>query len=192
MAKIAEHEAEIASLQRQVAQQKDRARALLGLGRTQGARLNEHFQPLLETSARSLRSLVLSRRLATRASWTEDGWEAWEPDVLGVYELSSLRYGELKDERGSSPVILPALVPFIGQDRTVIINSGSASAAAGLSLLQSFVVRTAILLPHQATYTLLDPAGNGAAYPMRRMLPQVQPLSDDVRRDLDPEIAHIR
>jgi S-DNA-T family DNA segregation ATPase FtsK/SpoIIIE len=89
-------------------------------------------------------------------------------------------------------VILPALVPFIGQDHTIIVNSGGASASAGISLLQSLVVRTAILLPHQATYTLLDPAGNGAAYPMRRMLPQVQPLSDDVRRDLDPEIAHIR
>ncbi|MBM4430000.1 MAG: DNA translocase FtsK [Chloroflexi bacterium] len=192
MAKIAEHEAEIASLQRQIAQRKDRARALVTLGRAQGAKLNEYFQPPLETTAASLRSLILSRRPVTRAGWTEDCWGSWQPDVIPVNELAMLRYGDLLEERGVSNVTLPAFVPFIGQNSTVIINSGGTSAAAGLSLLQSIVVRTALMLPHQATYTLLDPAGNGAAYPMQRLLPQIQPLSDDVRRDLDSEIAHIR
>jgi DNA segregation ATPase FtsK/SpoIIIE, S-DNA-T family len=41
------------------------------------------------------------------------------------------------------------------------------------------------MLPHQSRYTLIDPVGSGAAFPMQRYLPFVREPSDDIRRDLD-------
>jgi S-DNA-T family DNA segregation ATPase FtsK/SpoIIIE len=53
-------------------------------------------------------------------------------------------------------------------------------------------MRTALMLPHQARYTLLDLAGAGVAFPMRRYLPLVSDTSSDVRRDLDSVMSEIQ
>lgn len=192
MAKIPEHEAEIASLRRQIAGRQARVHALRRLARSQGQLLDAHFQPQFDSAHQKLTALLQSRSLAVHAGWQGDSFARWLPESIGVNELAYLRCGDLVEERGATPVNLPAFLPFIGQNRTIVINSGGATAEFGQEVLRGLVTRTALLLPHQATYTLLDPAGNGAAYPMRRFLPQVQPISDDVRRDLEPEIAHIR
>lgn len=92
----------------------------------------------------------------------------------------------------SPEVAVPVCAPFIGANRVIIIQSDNGRADQGQQMLQALLVRTALLLGHQAIYTLIDPAGAGGAFPMRRVLPSVQQNSDDVRRDLDVVSAEIR
>lgn len=88
---------------------------------------------------------------------------------------------------------IPAYVPFIGCNKTIIIRTkGASTAKRGEELLQSLVIRTALMLPHQTAYVLLDPAGSGRAFPMQRYLPMVQENSGDVRRDLDKVLQDIQ
>jgi len=83
-------------------------------------------------------------------------------------------------------------VPFIGAHKTIIIQSNGTTTEMGVELLQSLLVRTALMLPHQTYYTLLDPATNGLAFPMRRYLPLVRENSSDVRRDLEQVLQDIQ
>ncbi|HBB89480.1 MAG TPA: DNA translocase FtsK, partial [Blastocatellia bacterium] len=96
----------------------------------------------------------------------------------------------LVEQRSNGAFRIPGYIPFIGLNKTIIISGGKVEEAA--ALMQSLIVRTALMLPHQARYTLLDPAGNGIAFPMRRFLPHVQEHSGDVRRDLDQVILQIQ
>lgn len=103
-----------------------------------------------------------------------------------------IRVGELTETRANYGFGIPAYVPFIGQSKTIIVRSGEKTVQQGAALLQSLIIHTALMLPHQARYTLLDPAGNGIAFPMRRYLPQVQESTGDVRRDLDQVTVNIQ
>ena len=76
-------------------------------------------------------------------------------------------------------------MPFIGQNSPLIIHSDAATAEQGAELLQSLVVRIALMLPYRARFTFVDPAGAGLAFPMRRHLPHVRENSGDARRDLE-------
>ena len=106
-------------------------------------------------------------------------------------EETRIRIGDLIESRSNEDFVIPAYIPFIGQGKTVIIKSGR-NPERGASLLQSLAIRSALMLPHQARYTLLDPAGAGIAFPMRRYLPQVQENTADIRRDLDQVTANIQ
>ncbi|HKR11584.1 MAG TPA: FtsK/SpoIIIE domain-containing protein [Pyrinomonadaceae bacterium] len=103
-----------------------------------------------------------------------------------------MRAGDLVEQRSNGGFSLPGYIPFIGMNKTIIITGSGDAVQASAALMQSVLVRTALMLPHQARYTLLDPAGHGIAFPMRRFLPMVQEHSGDVRRDLDQVIAQIQ
>lgn len=124
------------------------------------------------------------RRLAER---TEDlNWNDSIPSIIRIGDMVENR------KNGVLKFSVPGFAPFIGQNKTVIIETKGNLYEAGLGLLQSLLLRTALMLPHQTAYTLLDPAGNGAAFPMRRHLPQVRENSGDARRDLERVIQDIQ
>jgi len=98
-----------------------------------------------------------------------------------------IRLGEYTESRSDrlTSFNIQHYVPFIGSNSTLIIVSDDNTAVQAIALLQSLAVRTALMLPHQARYTLIDPVGSGAAFPMQRYLPFVRETGDDIRRDLD-------
>jgi DNA segregation ATPase FtsK/SpoIIIE, S-DNA-T family len=179
--------------------------------------MNTHGVRLLKSSPTSLgccsfHAQSTAEYLATQpppavGSWQSPAWDSWQADAL--LEHSLLRTGELRELRGSGTAgptyvptearetghdgfVIPAHIPFIGQNRAIIVRCGSDTADRGLAVLQSLLVRTTAMLPHQARYTLLDPAGHGIAFPMRRYLPLVRESTGDVRRDLDGVIVDIQ
>jgi len=93
-------------------------------------------------------------------------------------------YVESRSDRLTS-FSIPHYAPLIGSNSTLVIISDDNTADQAIALLQSLAVRTALMLPHQARYTLIDPVGSGAAFPMQRYLPFVRETGDDIRRDLD-------
>lgn len=180
-----------------------RAAGLLELGRLNRSKLAGYFESFLKANAGLVRGFFDRAAVHDVADWNDPRWTAWNPeeaaDVLTlqgpllVSERSRIRVGDLQEHsNGELTFQAPAYAPFIGQKRTVIIRTSAASADLGLSLLQSLLIRTALLLPHQSSYLLLDPAGQGRAFPMQRYLPQVQEGSGDVRRDLEVVLQQIQ
>jgi DNA segregation ATPase FtsK/SpoIIIE, S-DNA-T family len=190
MPTIPELEAIIQQLQQELAEAQIKARSFFQHGKLYAQKLQDHFTPLLTSNHARLQALTAQWSVASKADWSSNLWQDWEPQSVDQWQW--LRYGSLLEQRSDNDFSFPAYAPFIGENKTIIIKSEKGAAKLGEALLQSLLVRTALMLPHQASYTLLDPAGNGTAFPMRKFLPQVRPNSDDVRRDLDQVIAEIR
>jgi S-DNA-T family DNA segregation ATPase FtsK/SpoIIIE len=187
---IASLEAENNRLQEQIRASHLRGQALLSHAQRQTEALKQYFTPNLDAGVAHLEELTDQLPLPMATEWSMDAWQSW--DVLPIPRIDLLRYGIMSESRAEGNLSLPAFVPFVGGNRSIIIRSSGNGVDAGRSLLQSLLVRTAFMLPHQASFLLLDPAGNGMAFPMRRFLPQVRPNSDDVRRDLDAVTGEIR
>jgi len=188
--RIGELQALIEKLNQEIQETQSKAKAYFEHGRRYTQKLEEYSAPMLEANSKKLRNLLANQPVTTLAGWNDKNWQAW--DVSTAREEAFIRIGELVETRADDGFLMPAYVPFIGRGKTIILKSGGNSVGEGVALLQSLLVRTALMLPHQARYTLLDPAGNGIAFPMRRYLPQVQESTGDVRRDLDQVTVQIQ
>lgn len=188
---IPEHQAAIAALQRQGDEARARLRALATLGAAAVAGLDAQAQQQLAANLDELAGADWDRLGHPGLDWGDDRWSAWQPRPSDRPE--ELRIGRIREQRSGTLLPLAATVPFIGAHGAFVIRSrGPDQAQAAESLLQSLVMRTAVMFPQQARYTLLDPAGNGMAFPMSGYLPRVTPGSGDVRRDLDEVIKEIQ
>lgn len=160
-----------------------------GVRRRQLEALDGFYAGQLARNAARLGEAVAAQPLPSVAAWDDPRWPDWW--LEGPNEDSQLRIGDLI-EAGGSGLVAPGCVPFLGRDRTVIVRTDEASAPLGAGLLQSLALRAALLLPGRVSYTLLDPAGSGQAFPIRRYLPRVRENSGDLRRDLDQILAEIQ
>lgn len=192
VAQIADRTRQIGELEARIADARADLQRLTRHGMDMGARAHAVVESELQQNATALAATWRERNAAEAVSWEDDAaWDGWQPEVTTNW--SRLRVGQMLDARDQTP-LGPHFVPFIGSGRTIVITTqgGDDAAARGHQLLLSVLVRSAALLPHQVKYTLLDPAGSGRAFPMARMLPNVEPSSADVRRDLDAVTEDIR
>ncbi len=181
-------ESQIAEEAMKLRQARLRAAALAAYGVQQADKIADYYDPLITTEYQQLRALLATMPADYVAGWDEASrWRDWVPTDL--HETPWLRVGDLKESPPSNRALVPGFLPFISQKKTIVIRAGGPSAGIGLSVLQSLIIRTALMLPHQARYTLLDPSGAGRAFPMRRYLPKVRESSGDVYRDLEEVIV---
>lgn len=198
--RIADIEASVYEKQKKAASVSARMRGLIRHGQMAAVGIEDYFAPQLAASLDRTLSVLRMYSQHLSAGWVAEQWSEWQPPVWDAESGTSdappslIRIGDYVETRGSraGQYRVPAFLPFLGQNRTIIIQSQGAQNGAGLALLQSILIRSALMLPHQATYTLLDPAGNGAAFPMRRHLASVRENSGDVRRDLERVIQDIQ
>lgn len=188
--KIEKLENRIQELKQDMQVKRESAGRLFHYAQQYTGEIDNYFQDLLLENADQLRALLAQQPLATTAGWQEEIWKEWNPATSR--ESEHIRIGDLVEERSGNQFVAPAYLPFIGSDSTIIIKCNEGSFQRAEHIMQSLVVRTALMLPHQARYTLLDPAGNGLAFPMQKLLPQVRKTSGDVRRDLDQVIKDIQ
>ena len=192
----AELEAKINNAKKEIKQYESHAQERFQHGQVYKQKANDYFTSLLLQNGEEIESFLtehLPPLVNGWIDWEEERWLSWKPTEAIL--APQIRIGENIEQRelnGLRPVSVPHYAPFISLNKTIIILSDDSTNEEGLALLQSLAIRTALMLPHQARYTLLDPAGNGAAFPMRRYLPQVRETGDDVRRDLDEVIKEIR
>ncbi len=175
---------QLADLERRRATLYHRIKSVASHSRKQEALLNTFLHPYFDDNATQLSQALLDKPITGLAGWADPRWQGWD----AVTEASTLdtfiRSGGMADNYGSTQNEIPALIPFIGQNKTIILVTDGNNSTVGASLLRSLVIRTSLMLPHQTRYTLLDPSGNGIAFPMRRYLPQVRENSGDTWRDL--------
>lgn len=161
--------------------------ALVQHGQKYSQQLDKYYASLFKANKQEMQQHFNKYPPQIVAGWNSEQWRSWGTNDTG--EERTIRIGDMVEQQANG-LCLPGYAPFIGQGKTIIIRS--TETAQGLSLLQSLVVRTAALLPHRSRYTLLDPAGNGQAFLMRRYLPQVRQSSSDVRQDLAHVITDIQ
>jgi DNA segregation ATPase FtsK/SpoIIIE, S-DNA-T family len=188
-ARIEQLAREIGVLQVALSESQIQSRSAYEYGNNQIGELGDHYGPLLERNAQKINTVLDSWPLALLGGWDNHLWRSWT--AKESCEVGLLREGS-RVEPTPSRLRVPAFVPFIGRDITVIIASKQENASQGAALLQSLAIRTALMLPYLASYTLLDPATAGRAFPMRRYLPHVGESSPDVRADLQQVMQHIQ
>lgn len=192
----------IENLRQEIDNRKARVRGLIRHARSNVAKLDDHYKTVFGRNTQKIVQFLAVSPAHHYLGWTSEQWLNWAPPVWNPDEIEGndpgvtplIRIGEMVERRnnGSLGFGVPGFAPFIGENKTIIIHTPGNAYEEGLGLLQSLLLRTALMLPHQTAYTLLDPAGNGAAFPMRRHLPYVRENSGDVRRDLEQVIQDIQ
>lgn len=151
-----------------------RARGALATARSHAA--NE-----VDQNTVACRQVAQGLPVALTDDWSTERWADWDPTSTGLPRW--LRIGALLE---GGDEIAPALIPFIGSHRPLVIRSrGEAQAEVARSLLQAITTRIAVLLPHGVNFYLVDPAREGRTFPMSGDLSNVMPRSGDVRGDLE-------
>jgi S-DNA-T family DNA segregation ATPase FtsK/SpoIIIE len=172
----------------------------------------EHATATTLTGARDLVERARAQHAALPLSlfggWRDVGWERWSirgddglpqcyvsPRLrLGVRESTSTLPDEdsvVKARAGREMLAEPVFAPLIGDGRTLIISSSEADRATSLSVLQSAVIRIAVMMGAQATFTLLDPQGHGASFPFQRFI-RSRRASQDLLCDLQEVVEDIQ
>lgn len=198
--KVAEVQAQIQKLQLELSMTQSLAQSLSQYGVEQIKQICPYYDEQLKENKQKIHRNI-ERPPQHVAGWNENEWEKWK-EWANNFAASQNREDE-KDRaylrvgegtvQASPDIVVPVYIPFIGKNKTIVIrSSGATRSDQGLELLQSLVVRTAMMFPHRSGYTLLDPAGNGIAFPMRRGLPMVREATSDTRRDLEPVLVDIQ
>lgn len=152
---------------------------------------SQYFDERLAQNSQQLQTLLANLDLPAIAPWDHPSWQSWQlphpPSPL--VNAALIRAGESLEQRilnGRQPFGAPYFVPFLGQNQTFILQCDNSTRDQGLSLLQSLVMRTALLLPDQIRYTFCDPANNGEAFLIRRALPEgwIRENSGELYHDL--------
>ena len=191
--RISAKQDEVINLEKQVEALYQEAYALFSHGNLNAQKIPTYFEQLLGTNLQYLNQILSDQSFPSVLGWLDPSWADWKVDPNNIDDPSQtaglIRIGQLVEQRPNNRGIqysIPKFAPFIGDCKTIIILCNSKSRDLGLSLIQSLVVRTALLLPHQIRYTLCDPANNGGAFLMRRSLPEglVRENSGELYRDL--------
>ncbi len=188
--RVAELENNIIASQKEIQDAQDRGRLLFRHASKFSKKIDDFYAPQFASNETELEDFLANCQINDVCGWENDRWQLWKPS--DAYLNDYIRIGSNVESRGNRNFSIPHFAPFIGDNKTLVILSDDHSADDAISLLQSLAIRIALTLPHQSRFTLIDPVGAGAAFPMQRFLPFVRETSDDIRRDLDQVSADIR
>lgn len=143
---------------------------------------DEFFSESLEADARTWRAVWDALPPFLRDDWSEEAWRAH--DFKFSCRLPVFVAGTLYEHPAESltPFALPYFGPFLGSHHAAVFTG---SPETTLSLMHAVILQLAAMLPYAATFTLLDPAGAGRAFPMQRSLPFVRRVGADLFRELE-------
>lgn len=188
--RVAELERKISEAQQEIQTMQGRGQLLFRHGSKFAKQIEGFFEPQFAANETALEDELAYCATVDVRGWEADYWQSWEPSEALLNDY--IRIGANVESRGDRDFAVPHYAPFIGDNRTLVIVSDDRTADEAIALLQSLAIRIALTLPHQSRFTLIDPVGAGAAFPMQRFLPFVRETSDDIRRDLDQVSADIR
>ena len=128
-------------------------------------------------------------------SFSNSIWENYQPNA--ETRLNEIRVGGLFEEDILSGEVrgdFPFIVPLIKNSGPIIIEHSKSSENEALNILQTLVLRSALLMPGLFRYTLLDPVGMGAAFPFRGFLGRetVRPAGRSTSDELNEILEDIR
>ncbi|MBO0708681.1 MAG: hypothetical protein J2P44_09980, partial [Candidatus Dormibacteraeota bacterium] len=166
--------ADLEAYQRRTEEARTRLAELWELVRATHASHQEHTASALKANERTIAAGVRRVVPVENRGWNDPDWRCWQPcaDTAEIERTASIiRAGHLHDIDAGTGLATIVALELVGRERPVVILSRTPQQQqVARALLQSLVVRAAALLPHHARFYLLDPAGQGAAFPMARHL----------------------
>lgn len=139
----------------------------------------DHFLGTLERLSQSWRDQQAETPPMLQGVWDTPAWDNYQFTDYGP--PTSVHGGTVELTESGFSIAVPRYIGFVGT-RASLRLAGPANSTT--PLLHSLILQLATLLPHSSTFTLLDPAGAGRAFPMKRDLPNTRTLSGDLARDL--------
>lgn len=188
--------ADLEAHQRQLTEIQGRLAGLRALASAERGAHREHIASALHANEQQLAAIVRNTVAVENRAWDDPAWRTWQPRTDGpeIEQVATLiRAGHLRETH--SGIDLPTTVGLglIGRERPlVILSRNPQQQQAARALLQSLVVRAAALLPQRARFYLLDPGGQGAAFPMARHLGDALVNTANQATALDGLLAEIR
>lgn len=168
-------------------------RALAGAARSSH---REHIASALRANEQQLAAVERETVPVENRGWDDPDWRSWLPRTDGpeLEQLAaSIRAGHLREAASNLDLPTTVALTLVGRTRPLVILSRTPQQQqVARGLLQSLVVRAAALLPHRARFYLLDPGGQGAAFPMARHLGDALANTANPTAALDALLAEIR
>jgi len=145
--------------------------------------IDAHYARLLTEHSSQTKKVFQPMPAFKRWEWTSEVWKNWDAKQSEICQYLSVgRFSEQLIKNLEFDV--PAYIPLIGHSKTIFLNSNKSTASNANSLMESLILRIALMLPHQVTFTFIDPAGFGKAFPIAGQL-DTRESSGDVYRVLE-------
>lgn len=174
MRSLAAAKADLVAHQRRIEEARTRLAELWELVRATHASHQQHTASALKANEQTIVTGVRRAVPIENRGWDDPDWRSWQPRAESAEierTASIIRAGHLRDIDSGTDLATIVALPLVGRGRPVVILSRTPEQQrVARALLQSLVLRAAALLPHRARFYLLDPAGQGAAFPMARHL----------------------
>lgn len=187
--------ADIASAQSRIAQHRNQADTLQG--RLKGLHRAYLVRQVRRSSAIAsvLESMCTAHSDPLSFGWDHHLWQGFQPGPDAMME--QVRLGGLVEKLlpGEAEQDLPLVAPLFSGAGPIIIIHDRATQEQARHTLRSLMLRVALGMAGQVRFTLLDPAGMGAAYPFRGFLgremvrnagrspaEEMSEILDDIRR----------
>ncbi|PXY02538.1 DNA translocase FtsK [Marinifilum breve] len=124
--------------------------------------ITDYFINELNRFAIETKEQLIKKSVVNYYDWDEAVWSKWTEKDFKIN--SELCIGKFQEKRTNLSFNLPALVPFIGKRKTIVLESATGNSNQAKSLFESLIMRIALTLPHQVSYTFLDPNGLGETF----------------------------
>lgn len=122
--------------------------------------------------------------------WEQNDWLNYEHNIHATVPFITI--GEIKEASSGQSFSVPAMIPFIGENKTVVIPCDQSDKTQKLEIFQSLIERVAVMLPHACRFTLLDPERLNASFPIQKSLPFVRTVDDfELSRTLQDIVSDI-
>ena len=110
------------------------------------------------------------------APWTSAVWSGFSGQATAILPRS-LRVGHTLESPLSTetPAQIPRMVSLIDARGALIFTCDAATREIARNLIANLLIRSALAAPGHVRFSLFDPHGLGAAFPMRSLLPLVRP-----------------
>lgn len=148
----------------------------------------------LNDQASAFAAEVSAASLTAVLGWADQAWAGYTGAAHSL--LDFIRIGHLNETQAFAGEVgiqaLPAQVPFLGLAGPLLVFCDEASQSTAREMIQSIVLRSAVAMPSEARFTLLDPIGLGSAFPMRGQLARVRATGRSVADELGEVLDDIR
>ena len=146
------------------------------------------FANVLENHAREWRQSWEETPPYLRGDWREEAWSSHDFAVSSRLPVMVAALATEQPAWSPTPFVCPLFAPSLGRATTVVLQG---RAEQTLSVAHGLILQLAAALPYQCTFTLLDPAGAGRAFPMPRSLPFTRRVGVDFYRELEAILEDI-
>ena len=112
------------------------------------------------------------------APWSSEVWKeiarAPKPETPWNICVAHVKERTLDGEQG---IVIPKTVPLLSAKGPIIVRTDNVSKERARAVIHNILMRAAIGAPAEMRFSLIDPFGMGAGFPMRQLLPRVRPSS---------------